>query len=203
MGSCAMRALLLTRQSFLTSMDGVVTALRYDEKENKFIVMVKYIDMSNNIQEIALIVADGWVLDTYGKWIMRKLIDRAENNRFLLPPKNAQGSLPIIKINEDKVVRLKYVPDIYDHVTDEDGKVHKTNKIRRQVRWRAMLESGQISEVNEEFALKNFGEKFKDECKRLGNKQCANSCWILLIVSPFFGSKLMACRSPNGKVPTG
>jgi hypothetical protein len=34
---------------------------------------------------------------------MKKLMDRAENNHFLLPPMDAQGTLATIKINEDNI----------------------------------------------------------------------------------------------------
>jgi hypothetical protein len=112
-----------------------------------------------------------WVLNTYGERIMKKLMDRAENNHFLLPPMDAQGTLATIKINEDKVVRLKYVPENNKHITDKEGNLEITKKIKIEAKWKAKLESGQEAIVNEDFVSNNFGEKFIEECKRLGDKR--------------------------------
>ena len=80
-------------------------------------------------------------------------------------------SAATVKINEDKVTRLKYVPEIYKHMTDKEDNVKWTNKIKIQAKWKAKLETGQVAVVNEEFVSQNFGEKIIDECKWLGDKQ--------------------------------
>ena len=115
-------------------------------------------------------VTNDWILMTYGERLMKKLMDRTENNHFLLPPMDAQGTLAMIKINEDKVVQLKYVPEIYKHAIDKEGNLKKTKKIKIEAMWNAKLESGQVAIVNEDFVSNNFGEKFIEECKRLGDK---------------------------------
>ena len=73
--------------------------------------------------------------------------------------------LVTIKINDDKVVQLKYVPEIEKEVKDKEGDGEVTKKIKIEAKWKAKLESGQEAIVNEEFISKNFGEKFTDECK--------------------------------------
>ena len=92
-------------EEYVVSTDRVVKALRYNEKGDKFLATVKYIDSSNTPQETVINVMNEWVLNTYRERVMKKLMDRAENHHFLLlPPTNTQGTLATIKINEDKVV---------------------------------------------------------------------------------------------------
>ena len=74
------------------STDRVVKALSYIEKGDKFLAMVKYMDLKNELQETVIQVTNEWVLMTYGERLMKKLMDRAENNHFLLPPMDAQGA---------------------------------------------------------------------------------------------------------------
>ena len=84
-----------------------------------------------------------------------KLMDRAQNDQFLLPPTNDQGMLATVKINEDKVVRLKYVPAKNKEVNDDDG---SKKIIVMEAKWKAKLDSGQEAIVNEDFVSNNFGE---------------------------------------------
>jgi hypothetical protein len=97
-------------EEYMLSTDGVVTALRFDEKQNKFFAMVKYYDLRDELKELSMEVTEDWVMDTYGLVLTKKLMDRAENDGFLLPPTDAHGTLATVKVNDDKVVRLKFVP---------------------------------------------------------------------------------------------
>ena len=65
---------------------------------------------------------------------------------------------------------MKYVPEIYEHMTDKEGNVKATNKIKKQAKWKAKLESRQDVIVNEQFIIQNFGEKFINKCKQSGDK---------------------------------
>ena len=78
-------------------------------------------------------VTDDWVIDTYGPALTKKLMDHAENDRFLIPPTNAQGALATIKVNDDKVLRVKYIPETFQNETNQEGKRSKsTNVIARK-----------------------------------------------------------------------
>ena len=102
----------------------MVTALWFDEKQKKFCAFVKYYDLSNQLREMTMDVTDDWVIDsTYGAVLTKKLMDHAENDRFLLPPTDAQGALATIKVNDDKVLRVKYIPETFQHETDQEGKL--------------------------------------------------------------------------------
>ena len=91
-------------EEYAVSTDRVVKALRFDVKDEKFLAMVKYIDLSDHAQENVIHAMNEWVLDSYGETLMKMLVDRAENKQFLLPPTDAQGTPATIKINNDKVV---------------------------------------------------------------------------------------------------
>ena len=72
--------------------------------------MVKYYDLRNELKELSMEVTDDWVINTYGLVVTKKLMDHAENDGFLLPPTDAHGTLATVKVNDDKDVRLKFVP---------------------------------------------------------------------------------------------
>ena len=101
----------LALKEYALSTDGVVKAMRFDASQEKFMAKVIYVDTHDQVQENVMHVTNEWVLDTYGETLMKKLMDRAQNNQFLLPPTNQQGSLATVKINDDKVVWLKYLPE--------------------------------------------------------------------------------------------
>ena len=151
----------LALKEYALSMDGVVKALRYDHIRDTFMAKVLYIDTRDNIQENIMPVTNEWVLDNYDKAVMKKLMDREENQQFLLPPTNQQGSLATVKINEDKVVRLKYVPEKKKEVEKTDGTMIEVIEHK----WKAKLDSGQEANVTEDFVSANFGERFKNELK--------------------------------------
>jgi hypothetical protein len=65
---------------------------------------------------------------------------------------------------------LKYVPENNKHITDKEGDLKITKKIKIEAKWKAKLESRQVAMVNEDFVSNNFGEKFIEECKRLGDR---------------------------------
>ena len=157
----------LAIKEYAVSTDGVVKAMCYNAKEDKFFARVNFVDTRDQVQEYAMHVTNEWVWNTYGETLMKKLMDRAENNEFLLPPTNNEGTLATVKINNDKVVRLKYVPEKIKEI--KDGKV--TMKKVLKAKWKAKLDSGQETIVNEEYVSSNFGDRFTEECKRLGDKR--------------------------------
>jgi glycine cleavage system protein P-like pyridoxal-binding family len=60
----------------------VVHALRYDKKEKVFVAKVRYKKNDKVVHE-HIHVMDDWALDTYGKDIAKKLIDRGEHKEFV------------------------------------------------------------------------------------------------------------------------
>ena len=76
-----------------------------------------------------IILTDDWVMDTYGLVLTKKLMDRAENDGFLLPPTDAHGTLATVKVNDDKVVRLKFVPASFRSNQGKKGKLKKTTNL--------------------------------------------------------------------------
>ena len=72
-----------------------------------------------------------------------------------------------MKINNDKVVQLKYVPEKIKEV--KEGKVTKKKVIEEK--WKAKLDSGQETIMTEDYVSANFGDHFAEECKQLGDKR--------------------------------
>jgi hypothetical protein len=70
----------MAKKEWKLSTDGVVRALRYIMKEKGFAAKIEYQKKKSTILVCeTMSVTDDWVIDTYGKDIARKLMDRAEH----------------------------------------------------------------------------------------------------------------------------
>jgi hypothetical protein len=54
-------------------------------------------------------VTDDWVIDTYGKDIAMKLMDRAEHQEFI-EPLNQDGVFARVKLDQTNICWVKYCP---------------------------------------------------------------------------------------------
>jgi hypothetical protein len=136
----------LAKEEWLLSTDGVVKALRYKTKEKLFVAKVVY-EKGGKLTEECMTVSDDWVIDTYGKELTKKLMDRAE------------------------IIRVRYIPPKFLHKKNKRGEDHATNEIYAKAIWKGMLEDGTVMQLQEEQVTGNFGSRFVDECKRLGNNK--------------------------------
>ena len=105
------RAIKLAQDDWKLSIDGIVTALRYNTVNGHFIAKVNYnIDGTEKTEEMMVPVE--WVIDVYGPEIMSKLMDRAEHDEFVqFRPNNTNGGrLPLINLETNRPVkRIKYM----------------------------------------------------------------------------------------------
>ena len=78
------RIIEMAKREWQLSTVGVVKALRYDMKEKEFVAKIEYQKKKSTISvHETIFVTDDWVIDTYGKDIARKLMDRAEHQESL------------------------------------------------------------------------------------------------------------------------
>ena len=110
-------------------------------------------------------VSDDWVIATYGKEIANKLMDRAKHQEFIKVV-DANGTHTVLRIDERKITRVKYIPPTFYHETDKLG---KNDRVTTEVRhakdfWKGLLEDGTATPLLEEVVTENFGAKFVDEC---------------------------------------
>jgi hypothetical protein len=115
-------------------------------------------------------VMDDWVIDTYGKDFVNKLMDRGEHCEFI-EPVNADGRTTVLKLDNRTITRVKYVPPKFVHITDDQGKDHKTEEVYAKGIWRGQMEDGTVLPLPEEFVGKQFGARFVEECKTLGQRK--------------------------------
>jgi hypothetical protein len=145
------KVIQLAKEEWLLSTDGVVKELRYDAKHDIFVARVHYRRGTNIVQE-KMIVPDDWVIDTYGKELANKLIDRAEHSNFILPV-NEEGMLATIQVDDRKITRVKYHPPKDD----------SSNGI-----WKGLLDNGNELPIAEDLVHQQFGKRFVKECKKFG-----------------------------------
>jgi hypothetical protein len=113
-------------------------------------------------------LGDGYI---YGKDFAKKLIDRGEHGKFIQPLRE-YGTFANVKIDDRSITRVKYYPPKYKHKTDKDGKnEHVTYEIFAEGVWKAMLEDGKMISISEAFVMEQFGNRFVNECKTLGNRK--------------------------------
>jgi hypothetical protein len=84
-------------------------------------------------------ISDDWVIDMYGKELAKKLIDCDENAQFIMPIAE-DGRLAMIKVDECKITRVKYIPPKYVHETDARGNNHVTTDACTKCAWKGLLE---------------------------------------------------------------
>jgi hypothetical protein len=102
-----------------------------------------------------MIVPDDWVIDTYGKELANKLIDREEHSNFILPV-NEEGMLATIQVDERKITRVKY---------------HPRNDGSGSGIWKGLLENGTQLPIAEDLVHQQFGGRFVKECKKFGDRK--------------------------------
>ena len=71
-----------------------------------------------------IVVADDWVIDTYGKEFVKKLMDHEEHSEFIVPV-TEDGKMAIVKLDN---CRVKYYPAKHVHRTDDKGNEEKTEE---------------------------------------------------------------------------
>jgi len=173
----------LAKQEWMLSTDGVVKALRYRAKDKQFVAQVHY-KKGTRLLEEKLTVSDDWVIDTYGKEIASKLIDRDKHQEFIKPV-NDDGMLTVVKLDERKIIRVKYLPPKFMYKYDETRGDHITDQVYAKGIWRGQLEDGTVMPIPEELIKEEFGSRFVKECKRLGHKKFVDipvgSCRLLVM----------------------
>jgi hypothetical protein len=158
----------LAKEDWLLSTDGVVKALRYNKKDKQFVAKVHY-KKGSEVTEEKIKVSDDWVIDTYGKELTKKLMDREEHDLFIKPPMNEDGRPVFLKLDQRKIHRVKYHPDKYIHKMDDQGKDQMTEEVYAKGSWSGLLEDGKtVMPVPEVLVKAQFGSRFVEECKRLG-----------------------------------
>jgi hypothetical protein len=153
----------------ISSGDGEVSGLRYNAKEKIFVANVDYTKRNRVVRE-QINVSHDWVTDTYGNDIAMKLMDHELDGEFI-KPLNEQGALVTMKLDERKVIKLKYLPPTYIHGTDSHGNDQVTDEIRTNGVWKGLLEDGTVTTINEEFVTQSFGTRFVVQCKSLGSQK--------------------------------
>ena len=149
---------------------GVVKALRYDVKEKEFVAKIEYHKKKSTISvSDRMSVTDDWVIDTYGKDIARKLMDRAEHEEFI-EPLNEDGVFARVKLDQRNICRVKYCPEKYVHETDDKGVEYVTNEVHVKAMWKGLLDDGTITLLNEG-VVSQFGQRFVNECKTLASRK--------------------------------
>ena len=78
-------AIKLAKEDWLLANDGIVTGLRYNGGNQHFVAKVVY-DEDGVEKEEKIIVADDWIIDTYGSHVLAKLMDRERNDDFVNYP---------------------------------------------------------------------------------------------------------------------
>ena len=159
----------LAKEDWLLSTDGVVKALRYDKQVKQFVAKVHY-KKGNDIKKEHITVSDDWVFDTYGKDIANKLMDRGEHSEFIKPV-NEDGRPIVLKLDQRKIQRVKYYPAKFIHKMDDQGKDQRTEEVYAKGTWSGQLDDGTVTPVPENLVTAQFGSKFVEECKRLGQRK--------------------------------
>ena len=125
-------------------------ALHYNAAKKQFVAKVHYQKGTKELKE-HIPVSDDWVIDTYGKEIASKLIDREEHQEFLKPV-NDDGMLTVVKLDERKIIRVKYLPPKFMHKYDKTRGDHITDQVYAKGIWRGQLEDGTVMPIPEELA---------------------------------------------------
>jgi hypothetical protein len=154
----------LAKQEWLLSTDGIVKALRYRAKDKQFVAKVHYKKGTKAIEDHMTVSLD-WVIDTYGKELAKKLIDREEHQEFVVPV-NDNGMLTVLKLDDRKIIRVKYCPATYGDIKDARGNISRN--VWAKPNWKGMLEDGLVIKIPEEEVTRQFGSRFVNECKMLG-----------------------------------
>jgi ribosomal protein L2 len=97
-------AIRLAQEDWKLSIDGIVTALRYNATKQHFIAKVNYTKDGSEKEE-KMIIDDDWIVDVYGYKIMSKLVDRGSNLDFIQCPKTKRGTLAMVHIDGEKTVK--------------------------------------------------------------------------------------------------
>jgi hypothetical protein len=163
------KIILLAKEDWLLSTDGVVEALRYRENKKHFVAKVHYKKGSKVIEQ-NIRVSDDWVIDTYGKELTKKLMDRGEHEEFIKPV-NEDGRPIVLKLDQRQIHRVKYYPAKLVHKTDDQGEDDMMPEVYAKASWNALLDDGTVVPVQEELLREQFGSRFMEECKRLGQKK--------------------------------
>ena len=149
------KVIALAKEDWLLSTDGVVKALRYKKEDKQFVAKVHY-KKGKRVMDEQIAVSDDWVIDTYGKDFVKKLMDREEHSEFI-EPVNEDGRPTVLKIDDRKITRVKYVPPKYVHKTDNNGNDHKTEEVYAKGIWRGQMEDGKVTSVPEALVTAQFG----------------------------------------------
>jgi hypothetical protein len=163
------RVIEFAKEDWLVSTDGVIKALRYDPNKIQFVAKVQYKKQAKVMTE-QIAVTDDWVIDTYGKEFVNKLMDRAEHSEFIEPVAE-DGRTTVLKLDNRIITRVKYIPPKFVHKTDDQGNEHKTEEVYAKGQWRGMMEDGTVLPMPEDMVGDQFGARFVEECKTLGQRK--------------------------------
>jgi hypothetical protein len=162
----------LAKEEWMLSTDGVVKALRYNGKEKHFVAKVHYQALKGNIvKELEIIVSDDWVFDTYGIEFANKLIDHDQYQQYM-KPLDKSGKFALVRIDNRIITRVKFFPAKHVRQKNERGKVTAVkDEVCVLESWKGLLEDGTVMPLVEDMVTNQFGERFVEECKRLGTKK--------------------------------
>jgi hypothetical protein len=143
-------AIKLATEEWMLANDGVVTGLRYNGRKQTFMAKVNY-KRDGDDREEQIVVADDWIIDTYGSHLFTKLIDRRMNHEFLKYPPTKDGKLAMLRFGEETIERVKYCSTLK--------------------KWKGLLDNGKMVLLQEEYIKQNFGKRFIQECIDLGDNK--------------------------------
>ena len=163
------KVIKLASEEWMLSTDGVVKSLRYTKEHNGFVAKCHY-KKGHKVIEQSMSVTDAWVIDTYGKELANKLIDREDHDGFIKALK-PDGVLAVIPLDERNITRVKYHSPTFFHTESNTGCDQVTNQVCAKGMWKGQLADGSVKGIAEEVVLAQFGSRFVEECKALGSRK--------------------------------
>jgi hypothetical protein len=163
------KAMEYAKEDWLLSTNGVVKALHYKLQSKEFVARVEY-KKENKTMKGKIAVSDDWVIDTYGKEFVKKLMDREEHSEFIVPV-TEDGKSAVVKLDNRTIIRVKYYPAKHVHRTDDQGNEEKTEELYAKGIWKGMMDDGTVLPLSEELVTAQFGTRFVQECQTLGQRK--------------------------------
>jgi hypothetical protein len=89
-----------------------------------------------------------------------------------MKPLDRSGKFALVRIDNRIITRVKYFPTKHVRQKNERGKdTAVTDEVRVRESWKGLLEDGTVMPLVEDMVTNQFGERFVEECKRLGTKK--------------------------------
>jgi hypothetical protein len=78
-----------------------------------------------------------------------------------------------VKLDQRNICRVKYCPEKYVHVTDDNGIEHVRDEVHVKAMWKGLVDDGTITDLNEG-VVSQFGQLFVNEWKTLASQKFVN-----------------------------